>query len=281
MLGPRSIRFESAQRTIAETGDMSDFIQEVDEEYRRDRVIALLKRYQGLIALIIVGIIVGAGAYRYWADSRVAAAEKVNDQLIAADALAQAGKASEAEKAYAAIAGGNSAGYAIIARMRAAQVLATQDPEAGAKSFDDVANDDRAPTSIRDAARLRGALLRIDLIDPAAFEQRYGRFGEAGSSFRGAFNELLALAAFKRQDFEAAGRYLDQILFDPNVAPALRGRAQALRELVLAGPAQTMTKQPAPASVAPVAPPAPASPAPTPSAPTTPKPATPPSPVPH
>ena len=228
---------------------MSDFIREVDEDYRRDRAMQFLSRYQVLIAIVIVLVIGGAGFYRYWADTQVANAEKVNDRFMAAAQLAKDGKSQEAEQAYAAIARDGPAGYAMLSRMRAAESRAAHDPEAAAKDFDTLAGDEAIPASMRDTARLRGAMIRIDTDDPKAFEQRYGRFSVPGFAFANSMRELLALAALKRQDMDAAGRYLDEIIIDPNVPSALRGRAQAFRTLVTAGPATDSASQPPPGAV--------------------------------
>jgi hypothetical protein len=242
---------------------MSDFIREVDEDYRRDRAMAFLARYQVLIAIVFVTVIAGAGGYRLWADRQVSQAEAANARFAAAADLAAQGKTADATAAFAAIAQDGPAPYAMLARMRSAETLAKGDPEGGAKAFDAIAADDPLPPSIRDAARLRSAMIRIDREDPKAFEQRYGRFAEPGIGFSSGIRELLALAALKRQDFAAAGRYLDAIITDPNAPSALRGRAQAFRTLVVAGPATAAATQPPPANVkivgetaAPVAPPA-------------------------
>ncbi len=228
---------------------MSDFIREVDEEYRRDRAMALLTRYQVPIAILVVAIIAAAGGWRFWSDRQVSAAEALNARYLAAADLAKDGKGAEAQAAFEALAKEAPAGYTLIARMRAAELQSAKDAEGAAKAFDAIAADETLAASMRDAARLRGAMLRVDREEPKAFEARYGRFGQAAASFRSSYRELLALAAMKRGDLDAAGRYLDEIIIDPVAPVGLRGRAQAFRQLVLAGPAKPMDKQPSPASV--------------------------------
>jgi hypothetical protein len=228
---------------------MSDFIREVDEDYRRDRLMAFLARYQVLIAVFVVLVIGGAGGYRYWTDRQVTAAQRANDRYAAAVALAKAGKTQEAEAAYAALAADGPPGYAALARLRAAANRAIHDPEGGAAAFDAVAGDETLAVSLRDTARLRGAMIRVDHEDPKAFDQRYGRFAAPGFAYADSMRELLALAALKRQDMTAAGRYLDDIIVDPNAPAAVRGRAQAFRALVVAGPATSSARLAPPAKV--------------------------------
>lgn len=228
---------------------MSDFIQEVDEEYRRDRIMALLSRYQVLIALIVVGIIAGAGGYRYYLDRKATYAEKVNDRYMAAADLARAGKIEEADAAYASLAKDAPAGYAMLARLRGAETKAAKDPEGAARDLDALAGDESLPASLRDTARLRSALIRIDTLDPQAFETRYGRFAAPGFGYAASMRELLALAAMKRGAFDSATKMLDAIVIDPNAPAALRGRAEALRLIASGGVAQESKTAAPPASV--------------------------------
>ena len=231
---------------------MSDFIREVDEDYRRERILGFLSRFQVPLAILVVGIIVGAGVWRGSVDRKVAAAEADNARYAAAEQLAKDGKTQAAEQAFDAVAKSGPAGYALLARLRVAALQAPSDREAAAKTFDDIANDDTIEASMRDAARLRGAMLRVDIEPPAAFVQRYGRFSSTGSPFHASMNELLALSSLKGKDFKAAGGYIDAILTDSLAPPGLRNRAQAFRALVTGGATTPLTGATPPARVAPV-----------------------------
>ena len=252
---------------------MSDFMREVDEEYRRERTMRFLSRYQILIALVVIGIVVGAGVWRYLVDRRIATAEADNSRFAAAEAQARDGAAAEARKTYAALVANGVAGYPLLAGMREAEELAATDPEGAAKRFDDIASGEGGSQAMRDAARYRGALLRVDREDPTKFEEQYGRFALDGFAFHAGMRELLALTALKRGDSAAAQRYLGEIVIDGTAPPPLRNRAQAFLELARSGAATTSGKAAPPATVTPaVAPSAPvAAPAPptaTPTAPT-------------
>ena len=162
---------------------MSDFMREVDEEYRRERTMRFLSRYQILIALVVIGIVVGAGVWRYLVDRRIATAEADNSRFAAAETQARDGAAAEARKAYAALVANGVAGYPLLAGMREAEELAATDPEGAAKRFDNIASGEGGSQAMRDAARYRGALLRVDREDPTKFEEQYGRFALDGFAF--------------------------------------------------------------------------------------------------
>ena len=230
---------------------MSDFMREVDEEYRRERTMRFLSRYQVLIALVIVGIVVGAGVWRYMVDRRIAAAEADNSRYQAAERLARDGDAAQAGKSFDALAVDGVAGYPLLARMRAAEELAAGDPEAAAKRFDAIASEDGAHQALRDTARYRGALLRVDHEDPTKFEDQYGRFALQGFTYQAGMRELLALAALKRGDAATAQRYFSEIIIDPASPVPLRNRAQAFLDLARSGAASVLDKPAPPATVTP------------------------------
>ena len=234
---------------------MSEFIREVDEEYRRERAINFLKRFQVPLAAAVVLIAVGAGGWRYYVDHRTTQAQKADARYQEAETQARAGQTAEAEATYKGLVANGPPGYALLSRFRAAEVLGTQDPEAAAKELDAIASDDGAGSpALRDLARYRGALLRVDREDPKAFDAQYARFALETFALHDGMRELLALTALKRGDSAAATKYLDDILVDGLAPPALRNRAQAYREIVAAGPATTIPSPPGPATVTPINP---------------------------
>ena len=248
---------------------MSDFMREVDEEVRRERTMRFLSRYQVLIALALIAIVGGAGLWRYMADRRVAAAEADNIRYQAAETQARGSAGAEARKSFDALAADGVAGYPLLARMRAAEELAPSDPEAAAKRFDEIASGEGGSQALRDTARFRGALLRVDHEDPKKFEDQYGRFALDGFAFHAGMRELLALVALQRGDAAAAERYFGEIIIDGSAPAPLRGRAQAFLELARAGAAGASDKLAPPATITQAAAPAAAvAPAPAPNTPT-------------
>jgi hypothetical protein len=214
---------------------MTDFFREVDEEVRRDRAIQFWQKYQNWLiagALLIIAATAGWRIYEYF---RTQAAEAAGVRYEAALDQMRAGKTAEAATAFQALSGDKSAGYAMLARLADADLTAVKDPEAGIKAYEAIATDAKIAPALQDTAQLRAAMLRVDRDDPKQFEFRFAPFATNGKGFRNSYRELLALAAFKRGDFEAAGRWLDEIVVDPDAPPALRSRAEAFLALVRAG----------------------------------------------
>ena len=212
-------------------GPMSDFFREVSEDVRRDRAVDLVKRFQWLIAAIVVLVIAATAAWRLYETRRRDADEAAGGRYQAALEAARTGKTAEAKTALAALATDGPAGYAALARLRAAD-LAAEDDAAAIAAYDALAAYGRADGSLRDLARFRAAMLRADGADAAAAEAQLKPLADASFPYHASVRELLALLALKRDDVTAAGRWLDQIVVDPQAPTATRERAEAFLGLV-------------------------------------------------
>lgn len=214
---------------------MADFFREVDEDVRRDRAIQLWKKYQNWVIGAALIIIAATGAWRVYEYFRLKAGEAAGGRYDTALQLQQGGKSTEAAAAFESLGKNGPRGYAMLARLAAADALAGKDPAAAIKAYDALAADPGLDVIYQDVARLRAAYLRIDSEDPKQFEARYAPFTGPDRAYHNLYRELLALAAFKLGDFDAAGRWLDEIAADPQAPPAVRGRAEAFLSVVQAG----------------------------------------------
>jgi hypothetical protein len=217
---------------------MGDFIREVDEEYRRDRIMQIWKRYSGVIVALAILLVAAVGGWRYWQHLERQRAEEAAVRYEEAVRLARDGKSEDAGKALEALAKDAPSGYQTLSRFRLAAELGRQNPEDGAKAFDALANDSRAEPVMQDLARLRAAMLRLDTNDAAA-QPALERLATPSNTWRHTARELLGLQAMKRGDYEGAGRWFDQIAGDRDTPQALRSRLEIYTSLVAGGPVQT------------------------------------------
>lgn len=215
--------------------EMADFFREVDEDVRRDQLTELWKKYQNWVIGAALVVIALTAAWEILANFHRKAGEAAGARYESALQLLESGKAAEAAAAFQSLSRNGPSGYGMLARLAAADALAAKDPDAAIKAFDAAANAPTLDQPYRDVARLRAAYLRVDREDPKEFEARYMPDAAPNQPYRDFYRELLALAAFKRGDFDAAGNWLDQIAADPHAPPALGGRAQAFLEIVEAG----------------------------------------------
>lgn len=214
---------------------MTDIDREIDEELRQDRAAELWRKYSGLVFALAALIVIGVGAYRFYDYQRLKAAEAAGARYQNAMSLSREGKSAEAETALAAIAKDAPAGYAGLARLRAAAELGVADRDGAVKAYDALAAESGVDPLFRDIARIRAALLRVDVADRKEIETRLSGLAAAGQPFRATARELLGLVALKADDLESAGRWFDQIVTDTQASPAVKQRAQAYLAIVRSG----------------------------------------------
>jgi hypothetical protein len=224
---------------------MNEFFREVDEEVRRERIFGLWTKYRyALIAAAIVAVAATA-AFRAYETLRVTRANAAGASYESALQAARDGKSGEALAGFEALAKDAPKGYADLALLRAADEIATKDPKAGIAAYEALIADRNFTKSFQDAAQLRAAWLALDLDDPKAFEQKYAPLAGAQLAYRNSIRELLGLAALKRDDYDAAGRWFEGIAADYNAPTGLRQRAEAYLGIVQgAKPAQPAQKEP-------------------------------------
>lgn len=222
----------------------NEFFREVEEDYRRDQVLKIWKRYNGLIIAGAVLLVAAVGGWRYWQHAQAVRAETASEQFDKATKLAQGGKTEDADKAFAALRSEAPAGYQMLARFRTAADLGKRDAAAGAADYDRLAADTGLGDGLRDLARLRAALLRLDGPDPSAALTSLQGLAAPTGAFRHTAREMLGLAALKRGEYEAAGRWFDQIAADADTPQGLRQRVEVYEALVSGGPVTVTEAKP-------------------------------------
>ena len=207
---------------------MSDIFNEVDEEVRREKIKQLWDRYSALIIGVALVIILGVAGWRGydWWETRQAA--EWGASFEAATALAEAGKHAEAAAAFQKIAAEGTSGYRLLARFRAAAELATTDPAAAVKTYDELAADSSIGRSMQDLAAVRAGFLLLDTVTLAELTTRLEALTTGDRAFRHTARELLAWAAWRANDKAAINRWIDLIGSDIETPKDMRQRMEAL-----------------------------------------------------
>lgn len=232
---------------------MTDFIREVDEDLRQEKVKQALNRYWYLIAGLVVLILGGVGAWKGYDYLRTQKAEAASARYLDALDLDRTGKGDEAVAALQGLEADGTAGYQLLARVRLAGATGAKDPAAGAKLFDELAADPAVEPAMQAVAKLRAGLLLLDKLPYPALKQRLDPLADANSPVRNAAREMIALAALKAGRIDDAAHALDAIETDGLTTASQRQRVDALQGLVRgAGEAP----QPAPPPATSPAPPA-------------------------
>jgi hypothetical protein len=210
---------------------VSDIFREVDEEVRREQLKKLWDRYGNYVvvaAVLLVAAVAAWRAYMWWEAKKAA---ETGAAFEAATTLAEAGKRSEAETAFAKIATDGTAGYRHLARMREAAELAQGDAKAAIAAYDQIVADRAVGPVLQDLAALRAGALRIDTGALEEAQRRLEPLAANDRTFRHTAREFLVLAAWRAGDATAAKRWFDLIMTDAQTPAATRSRVEMLMAL--------------------------------------------------
>ena len=211
---------------------MSEIFDEVQEEVRREQLKKLWERYQTLIIGVAFLIIAGVGGWRgfiYWEAKK---AQEAGARFEAAATLAEQKKSNEAEAAFLQLATEAPQGYRTLAKFRAAAELASRDPAAAVKMYDEIATDRNTPAVEQDLAVLRAGALLVDTAPYADIKARLEPLSGAERTYRHSARELLAVSAWRSKDMTAARQWITTITNDGQSPQTLRSRMEALQALL-------------------------------------------------
>ncbi|MDQ6436050.1 tetratricopeptide repeat protein [Mesorhizobium sp. LHD-90] len=214
---------------------MSDdsFIREVNQEYRQAQARAMWDRYGPIGIGIALAIVLATAAWVGWEYWQTSKANTSGDAFSQALRLSSEGKQDEALAALKALEADGHGAYPLLARMRAATVLADKGDFAGAvKEFDAVAADNAIPRAIRDMARLRAGYVLVDNGSYQDVSTRVEVLTDDANMLRHSAREALGLSAWKEGKAKDALALFDQIASDDTAPRNARERASMMAELI-------------------------------------------------
>lgn len=216
--------------------DQNDsFIREVNDEIRSEQMQRVWRKLGPAIITAAVLIVLGTAGYRvydYWTDDR---SSQSGDQFLAAQKLATEGKNDEALKAFDALEKTGFGSYPVLAKFRAASLLAQKGDQAGAiAAFQALAKDNSVPQALRDVAHVRAGWL---LIDTGTYDQvaaEVSVLAVPGQPLRSSAREALGLAAYKAGQMDRAREWFQQITEDVQSPRNVTSRAQIMLDNIAA-----------------------------------------------
>jgi len=211
---------------------VSELFDEVNEDVRREQLKQLWDRYSVYIvaaALLVIAAVGGWRGYQYLEAKKAAEASVAFNKAVD---LSEQSKHTEAEAAFNSLAATAPSGYRQLARLRAASEVASRDPQAAVKLYDDIATDRSVSTLDQELAKVRAAQLLVDTSGYPDLLTRLESETVPTATFRHTARELLALAAWRANDMTSARKWLDMIANDGETPPGMRSRAEALQALL-------------------------------------------------
>lgn len=213
-----------------------NFISEINEELRSDRLRNFWRRYGSWVIIAMVLVVVGVAGKEAWDWWQGSTSSRSSDQFYSALQLADGTDAAAAQKALDDLEKQGSGLYPTLARFRTAALLAKEGKTADAVSAYDAIATAESNKHIRDLAYVLSGLLLVDGGDVAQVEQRVGGLIDGINPMRNAAREALGLAKYKAGDLDGAMKSFSDVVADPLASQELRQRVQVyIAQLVAQG----------------------------------------------
>lgn len=231
---------------------MADIFQEVEEDIRRERYETLWKKYGNYVIVFAVIVVLSVAGQQAWQAYDMSRRQDFSERFANARQLAAANPA-EAEAAFAALAADAPRGYASLARLGLADVMAEQGKEAEALAvLQEITEDSDA--SIAATARLRIAWTRADTTPRGELAALLAPLTDAENPWRFAAAEVLAYKELQSGNRAQAITEYDALAANEAAGATLRQRAGAIAQHLRANPdaglpapdaaAETITEEP-------------------------------------
>jgi hypothetical protein len=212
-----------------------EFIREVDEAVRQERWLKLWKQYGTFIIGAALAIVLGTAVGVAWREYRASARLDEATQYAQAVELLRQDRPAEAAEIFANLAEDADSGYAVLARLRAAEARGEAGkPEAKLETLTRLAESDAAPV-YRDLGRLLAAQHQLGQAESGALAQELDGLAAPEEPWRYSALELQALAQMQAGETLQARRTLTTLVSEPGTPANLARRASELLES-LGGP---------------------------------------------
>ena len=247
---------------------MTDILQEIEEDLRRERYARLWRRFGVWIIAAVVLLAAALVGWVWWRSAEANARLAESAAYAAASDAAGAGRRWEAIEAFGSVAVESADGYRALAELRRGALLSDEGRTDDAVAAYDAVRASAPTPGLRDAATLFSgyALLKGARAGEAA--DRVQPLTAPGNAYRPLAVELQAVAAMAQGQGDRAIGLLEPLIEDVESPAGVRMRAsQLLSELRPVrsdgAPPEAVDRQPANAGAqpAPVPAPAPAEPA--------------------
>jgi hypothetical protein len=209
-----------------------DFINEVEEELRKDDYNRLLKKYGPAIGIVLFLIIAGTGFIEYRKYAKDKKAQAISAFYTSADKKLDAGETDAAVQAFVELGETGPDGYAGLSLMRAAAIQKEQGDTMGAVRFFDQAAERFTIPRHKQLAQLKAAYL---LADVGAYSDVIGRLDALAvkdAPYEHLSRELLGFAHSEAGNAAAAREQFSFLTSIPGVPGTVKQRAEQSMALI-------------------------------------------------
>ncbi len=205
---------------------MVDFINEVEEELRKDKYNELLRKFGPLIIAIIIGVVAVSGYVEFQKYSKSKKARATAASYTQAAKLADVGDLQAAIEKFIAISKVSPDGYAGLSLSRAAGLkVQLGDLDSAVNLFDRSATAFSEPIH-KDLSSLKASYILMELGRYDEVKTRASALAVDGAPYRDLAKELLAHAYLETGDMEAARSEFAYLANAPGILNGVKSRAK-------------------------------------------------------
>ncbi len=210
---------------------MSDIFREVEEEVRQERLQKWWKKYGDYVIAGVSVIAITVGGYKLWQHYEMQQQLKASSEYQSAIQLAQTGQNEQAAQAFAQIAKHAPGGYALVAQLSRADMLAATGRRTEAVAiYMDVAQKENS--GLGDLARIRAAWAQADILSTDDLKKLLAPLTQSESPWRFMALEILAYRDFHDGLTKKAQQEYESLAAAKDAPSGLRQRAQAMATLI-------------------------------------------------
>jgi hypothetical protein len=204
---------------------VADIFNEVDEDVRKDKSLALWNAYGKYVIALAVLIIGGTAAYVGWQNYTESQSLEQAKRFETAAAMAAENKLSGAATEFSALASDGNAGYRPLSLLReAATLIAEGKGDEALTVYSELGSDSSVDKEFSSLAHLLAGFYLLDNGTSAEVRDRVAPIAEAGSIWSASAQELIALSYLKDGDKDKAVELLTVLQNDASAPDDIKGR---------------------------------------------------------
>lgn len=234
---------------------MSDVFQEIEEEYRQQQMAKFWEKYRVPVIGAAAALILGVAGYQAWSYWNAEQVEKSSREMEAiGELLRNAGGEKQAAERLAKLGDTGSGGYAMLAKLQQAALVAQQgDIKTAIKLYEAAANSASSPL-FRDFAIIRAGVFLVEGESYDNVRKTLGPVATGGGPWATQAKELLAYSAWRGGKTDDAKALYEDIGKAEHAPIGVKRRSSEMLALIGSGlkfadvkPPQSLLLQPSPA----------------------------------
>ena len=209
-------------------------LREIDEELKQENLQQIWKKYGTLIVGGTLLLVCSVAGFQGWKSHDLNTRIELGERFGAAQSLVSAGKDSNAQDAFDAIAKDAPTGYQMLARFQLASLAAKQgNLDMAINTYKSLANDDNVDAVYQQLAVVLGAFVELDgNSEGAGLVARADELISSNSPWRFTAKEIVALGELKNGNTKTARTRYEELSEETAAPQGLRARAQSMLDVL-------------------------------------------------